>query len=55
MSDKDKVIRDLKCCNKGIDVWENSTAYVVRFERQQLSYFYDQRDIALAALKEYKT
>lgn len=49
-----KVIRDLKCCNKGIDVWESSNAYVPGFREQQLGYFYNMRDIALAELKEYK-
>ena len=50
----DKVIRDLKYCNKGLDVWQSSRAYVPGFRRLQLVYFYTQRDIALSELKRYR-
>lgn len=50
----DKVIRDLRCCNKALDVWQSSRAYVPEWREQQLGYFYAQRDITLAALKEYR-
>ncbi|KKK49455.1 hypothetical protein LCGC14_3134900 [marine sediment metagenome] len=48
------LIRDLKCCNLGIDVWQSSRAYVTGFREQQLSYFYGQRDITLDKLKAYQ-
>ena len=44
----------LKCANKGIDVWQNSRAYVPGFREQQLAYFYSQRDRILSKLKGYR-
>jgi hypothetical protein len=45
------LLNDLKCCDKGLEVWQNDRAYVPGWREMQLSYFYAQREQALANIR----
>lgn len=50
----DWLLVEMKACNKAIDTWQSSRAFVPGFREQQLAYFYGQRDRILAKLKAYR-
>ncbi len=49
-----EIIEDLKMCNKGIDVWQDTRLYEVGCKEQQLAYFYGMRDLCLSILRMHR-
>lgn len=50
----DKLTTYLRLCDKGIEAWQDNRLYVAGEKERQLAWFYSQRSLVLADIRELR-